>query len=251
MTDRIRWRVLSQLRDDPRRRHFEWRRALRTAALVAALAALLTMAAYALGLFRMNARMVPKNYTIHGQWVDRDGQGNIIRVQDLSYPGANFVLTFDCNGEAKTIEFRPRWLPSAGRGWSAGRGVWSGSTEDWYTHFSSEDAMGYSGAISYQISCFYAVPSYQLVMQFESEIVEKTNWDELEILKLINQNPYWGDDNYILIFSPSDGYLIRIGGHCSMDELEQIARALEVRVTDQKVEYNPDYSIGIMNVGRG
>lgn len=251
MTDRIRRRVLSQLKNDTRRRHFAWHRALRTVALATGLAALLTMAAYALGLFRMNARMVPPNYTVHGQWIERDAQGNVIRIQDLYYPGANFVLTFDCNAEAKAIEFSPHWVPSEGHGWSYERSAWSDSTNDWYTHFGSEDANGTTGAITYQISCFYAVPGFQLVMQFESEIVEETTWDELEIMKLINHNPYWGDDNYILMFSPSDGYLIRVGGHCSMDELEQIARALQVRVTDRKVEYDPDFSIGIMNVGRG
>ena len=36
-----------------------------------------------------------------------------------------------------------------------------------------------------------------------------------------------------------------------METLEKIAQDLEVRILDEEVEYNPDYNIGIINIGRG
>ena len=72
-----------------------------------------------------------------------------------------------------------------------------------------------------------------------------------EITELINHNPYWGDDNYVLMFNPEYGYMIRVAGGLSMETLEKIAQDLEVRILDEEVEYNPDYNIGIINIGRG
>ena len=37
----------------------------------------------------------------------------------------------------------------------------------------------------------------------------------------------------------------------SMETMERIADELEIRTTDELVEFNPDYNIGIINIGRG
>ena len=95
------------------------------------------------------------------------------------------------------------------------------------------------------------MPDYQLVMMYPSEILEETTWGEYEVTKVLNHNPYWGDDNYVLLFSPEYGYLIRVGGSMDMETMEHIARELEVQITDEEIAYDPDFNIGIVNVGRG
>jgi len=112
----VRRRVLREIRQDPRRKSFSSRRASRVALLAAAMALLFTATAWAAGLFRLHANLVPSNELIHGQWIERDEAGNITCVQDLYYPDANLFFTFDCETAPHVAVFRPRWLPSAGRG---------------------------------------------------------------------------------------------------------------------------------------
>lgn len=243
ITANIQRRVLAQIKDDQRRKHFAVRRALSIALVAAVLVTLLTATAYALGLFRLNKNHIPEEVTVHGEWIERDSEGNITHVQNMDYTNTNLTFTYDCEGTPRYVEFKPGWLPIPGNTPGADQG-------GWYSYFGN-DGNSASSQIPYKIECFYAVPGYQLVMMFESEITEETTWNGYEVTKLVNHNPVWGDDNYILLFSPEHGYMIRVGGGLDMETMERIAKDLEVRITDEEVKYNPDYNIGILNVGRG
>ena len=240
-TANIQRRVLARIKDDQRRKRFALRQALSIGLIAAVLISLLTATAYALGLFKLNKNTVPENYVAHGQWIERDADGEITNVQELRYPGANLVFTFEGEAVPHRAEFKPGWLPMEGFGWG---------NDGWYSYYGNEGDSA-EGQIPYKIEVFYALPGYQLVMMYESEIVEESVWGEYEVTKLVNHNPYWGDDNYVLLFSPEHGYMIRVGGCLDMETLERIARNLDVRITDEEVTYNPDYNIGIINVGRG
>ena len=242
LTAKIQRRVLAQIKDDQRRKHFARRQALSIAIIAAVLVSLLTVTAYALGLFKLNKNHIPEEVTVHGEWIERDSAGNITDVQDMQYPDTNLVFTYDCEATPHYVEFKPGWLPMEGRGWTTDDG--------WYYHY-GYDGDSAEGQILYQIELYYALPGYQLVMMFQSDIVEESNWGEYEVTKLINHNPYWGDDNYVLLFNPEYGYMIRVGGGLDMETMEKIAKDLEIQITDEEVEYNPDYNIGIINVGRG
>ncbi len=251
MTAKIQRRVLAQIKDDQRRKHFAMRQALSIAIIAAVLVSLLTVTAYALGLFKLNKNHIPEEVTVHGEWIERDSEGNITDIQNLQYPGANLVFTYDCEAVPHYVEIKPGWLPTEGRGW--GEQGWG--TEGWFQFYHDEGDSA-CGQILYNVDVFYAVPGFQLVMMYQSEIVEETTWGEYEVTKIINHNPHWndgagGDDNYVLLFSPEHGYMIRVGGCLDMETLEKIAQNLEVRILDEEVEYDPDYNIGIINVGRG
>ena len=71
------------------------------------------------------------------------------------------------------------------------------------------------------------------------------------VTKIINHNPNAGDENYVLLFSPEYGYMLRVGGSLDLETLEKIAQDLEVLITDEEVSYDPDYNIGCINIGRG
>ena len=57
--------------------------------------------------------------------------------------------------------------------------------------------------------------------------------------------------NYVILFSEEYGYLLTISGTADFETLEHIARELEIDVTDELYEYDPDFNIGILNLGRG
>ena len=241
-TARIQKRVLMQIRGDSRRRRYTVRRTVSFVLIAAVLVSLLTATAYALGVFQMHKNQTSEGEEIHGQWIERDEQGNISYVQDMRYPDANLSFTYDCETTPRRVRFKPGWLPmESNDNW----------TEDgWYHRLGNIGDDG-SGSIPYLIECFYAAPDYQLVMMYPSEILEETTWGEYEVTKILNHNPYWGDDNYVLLFSPGYGYMIRVGGSMDMETMEHIARELEVQITDEEIVYDPDFNIGIVNVGRG
>lgn len=241
LTAKIQRRVLAQIKDDQRRKHFAMRQALSIAIIAAVLVSILTVTAYALGLFKLNKNHIPEEVTVHGEWIERDSEGNITDIQDMRYPDTNLTFTFECEKLPKLVQFKPGWLPMDGFGFG---------DDGWY-HYYGNDGDSSATQIPYKIEIFYAKPGFQLVMMYDSEIVEETTWGEYEVTKLINHNPYWGDDNYVLLFSPDNGFMIRVGGGLDMETMEKIAQNLEVRILEEEVEYNPDYNIGIINVGRG
>lgn len=239
-TEKLRRRVLAQIRDDGRRRRFVLRRALSTALIAAVLVSLLTATAYALGLFRLNKNHIPDDVTVRGKWIERDGEGNIAEVQILEYTDTNLVFSFEAETAPRRVEFKPGWLPMEGFG-DGGSG--------WYHYFGNDGESG-EARIPYKIEIFYAIPGFRLVMMYQSEIVEETSWGEYELVKLVN-HASWGDDNYVLLFHPAQGYMIRVGGCLDMETLEKLAKDLEIRLTDEEVTYDPDFNIGIINIGRG
>ena len=58
-------------------------------------------------------------------------------------------------------------------------------------------------------------------------------------------------ENYVFMFSPDEGYLINIGGTADMETLEHIARDLDVRVTEEIVDYGPEFYVDLLNIVRG
>lgn len=252
MTASIQRRVLARIKDDQRRKHFAVRQTLSIVLIAAVLVSLLTVTAYALGFFKLNTTLLrAEDEHPHGRWIERDGRGQIIDIQDMDYPDTNLVFTFDGEATPHYIEFKPGWLPMNPDMWAREPENWENL---WYTHLGCDGGTAI-GHIHYLIDVFYAVPDFQFVMMYQSEIVEETTWGDYEITKLVNHNPYWGDghtdDNYVMVFSPEHGYMIRIGGGLDMETLEKIAQNLEVRILDKEVIADPDYNIGCLNIGRG
>ncbi len=243
MTASIHRRVLARIRNDQRRKHYAVRQTISMILIAAVLISLLTATAYALGLFKLNKNHIPDGVTVHGEWIERDAEGNITYIQNMNYTDTNLVFTYDCESTPHYVEFKPGWLPSD-------PSLQVGENEEWYFHM-IDDGSSEVGHILYNIDVFYAVPGFQLVMMYPSEILEESLWEGYEVTKLINHNPVTGDDNYVLLFDPEHGYMIRVGGGLDMDTLEKIAQNLEIRILDEEVDYDPDYNIGIINVGRG
>lgn len=287
MSQRVKARVMAELR--PRRRVHLLRRTARLTLLVAAVLLLFGAAAYAAGLFRVAAEELRPDASTPQFWLLHDENGDEISL----FVGDEFehALAFSFSGDTppREVEFRPSWLPEAPTFWLPEaqpnpdpNGTptldWCPGEDDWYRYLIDDreqeardtwtDGDGEVNAgIPYLIVVEYAFDKQILVLNGETEIVKHEFWEDFEVYEIrcakdiYLPGPEGGErqhvqswENYVLLFSLTDGYMINIGGTLPMEELEHIARTLEVRVTDRALSYpNPtgDYWYSLINIVRG
>lgn len=212
---------------------------IRITALVAVLAVLFTVSAYATGLF--SQKLTKASGSVSGEWIWHNEDGTL-EVQKMKYPEAGYVLTAEDTGSIPNrIELKANWLPSN----TENVGKWGA-----YLH----DDGGFEGPVPYGVAVYYAIPGFTAVLNGDVEILGEETWENYQVTRLTaawNLEHGLGVQNFILLKDDEHGYIISIGGGDDFETLEHIARELEVRDTGVPVEYNPDFNIGIMNVGRG
>lgn len=214
-------------------------RVIRIVALVAVLAVLFTVSAYATGLF--SQKFTKANGTVSGEWIWHNEDGTL-EVQKMNYPEAGYVLTAENMGSIPNrIELKANWLPSN----TQNVGKWGA-----YLH----DDGGFEGPVPYGVAVYYAIPGFTAVLNGDVEILSEETWGEYKVTKLTaawNLEYGLGVQNFILMKDEEHGYIISVGGGDDFETLEHIARELEVRDTGEPVNYDPNFNIGIMNIGRG
>ena len=243
---RIKDMVMGQIRKQERARGFQARRWIRTLALVAAIAAMLTATAYAAGLFQLHMDRPDPETEVSGTWIERNEDGSIEHMQTLRYPDAGFVFTFESEVSPHRVQFKPGWLPEHSEGPEFGEP----DAEGWYDYLSDN---GVDRQIPYVIHVIYMCQGYTLVLNGDCEVVKEGKQDDYTLREIrASWNPEHIDDgNYLLLIDEEEGYAIVVSGTNSMEDMERIAENLEIRVTDEEVNFNPDYNIGILNFGRG
>ena len=101
-------------------------------------------------------------------------------------------------------------------------------------------------------------PASKGVLNGKTEIVKQENWDGWEITEIVSDYTESknfcsrGTVNYIFMFDPERGYLVKVCGTDSMETLEKIAENLEIRESDTPpYEYPFSEEIGYLDLGRG
>ena len=225
-----------------------------TLALAAVLLLALGAGAYAAGLFGMNVRPATEEELELGAYPVRDEEGNWDYEAGPQLPADGLTFTWEGDTPVYKVEFRPGWLPQfPNHVWRDGVEVrWN--AEDWQTYlwrdrgqFGSYGDLG----VQYQISLYYAEPGKRLTLWGEYQTVETDTWDDLSVTKVeMLYMEERGPENYVILFSESQGYMVVIGGSDDLETLEHIARELEIRQTDELAE--PGQSgWGMLNIGRG
>ena len=225
-----------------------------TLALAAVLLLALGAGAYAAGLFGMNVRPATEEELQPGSYYIRDEEGNWDYEAGPQLPADGLTFTWDGDTPVYKVEFRPGWLPAfPNHVWRDGVEVrWN--AEDWQTYlwrdrgqFGSYGDLG----VQYQISLYYAEPGKRMTLWGEYQTVETETWDDLSVTKVeMLYMEERGPENYVILFSESQGYMVVIGGSDDLETLEHIARELEIRQTDELAE--PGQSgWGMLNIGRG
>ncbi len=236
---RIKETVMKHIQEEKRGRGTGARRVIRLVALVAVLATLFTVTAYATGLF--NQKLTKASGTVSGTWTWHNEDGSV-EVQRMNYPEAGYILTAEDTGLIPNkIELKANWLPSR-----------TEQVGQWLPRI--YDDGGFEGPVPYQICTHYAIPGFTLVLNGDCRIVKEETWENYQVTELSaawNLEYGMGVQNFVLLRDEEHGYIISVGGDQSFETLEHMAKELEVRDTGVPVDYDPNFNIGIMNIGRG
>ena len=226
-----------------------------TLALAAALLLALGVTAYATDLFGMNVRPATEEELELGAYPVWDEEGNVDYEAGPQLPADGLTFTWDGDTPVYRVEFRPGWLPQfPNHAWDiTGVAEVAWRAENWYCNLSHDMGRGGYGdlGICYQISLCYAEPGKRMTLFGEYQTVETETWGDLSVTKVeMRYMEERGPENYVILFSESQGYMVVIGGSEDLETLEHIARELEIRHTDELVE--PGQSgWGMLNIGRG
>lgn len=238
------------------RRQLRRRNIIRTVLIAAVIAALMTVTAFAAGLFSMERHKVEEGEEVSGYWRFYDKEGNLTEQQEWTYPEASIVFTFYGPEEEYNMpEFRFGWLPEEGE------------------HYEEQKSMSEGWMYSYGLMCqcdiipcqagVMSVPvkGYRGVLNGEATVLKEEVWDCWDVTEI--QVDYsncttvrWPKPvNYIYMFDQERGYLAYVRGCDGMETLEKIARNMEIRESDAP---DPGYGspldeiqIGTFDLGRG
>ena len=238
------------------RRRLRRRNIIRTVLIAAVIAALMTVTAFAAGLFSMERHKVEEGEEVSGYWRFYDKEGNLTEQQEWTYPEASIVFTFYGPEEEYNMpEFRFGWLPEEGE------------------HYEEQKSMSEGWMYSYGLMCqcdiipcqagVMSVPvnGYRGVLNGEATVLKEEVWDCWDVTEI--QVDYsncttvrWPKPvNYIYMFDQERGYLAYVRGCDGMETLEKIARNMEIRESEAP---DPGYGspldeiqIGTFDLGRG
>ncbi len=238
-------------------RQIRRRKVLRIALIAAVIAALMTVTAFAAGLFTMERHQVEDSEEVSGYWRFYDEEGNLTEAQKLTYPDAGIVFTFygPEDGEYNRPEFRFGWLPEEGEHYEEQKS----RSEGWMYSYGQ---MCHCDIISCQAGVMSVpVNGYQGVLNGEATVLKEETWDcwavtEVQVDYTDSKMVRWQEPvNYIYMFDEERGYLAYVKGCDDMDTLEKIAKNMEIRESDTpNTSYgNPldEIQIGIFDLGRG
>lgn len=233
--------------DNKKTKHFRTKRII-TFALAAALIIALGTIAYA-AVFSMERRVPDSSETFRINW-EENPEGH------LDWSDAKLAVTFPETAESREIEFRPGWLPDEmaalkSEAWS------SWLTAERLPFQSSPDyAPAYQNMIqpllinTYYMSMFNDGGALLLLYHEPGEITEE-HWDELgvDVMRFCGRQHFDAiperdipertlEQNIILLSNPEAGWVLRVCGEISMDELIKIAKNIEVRETGNILTYD-------------
>ena len=195
------------------RRQLRRRNIIRTVLIAAVIAALMTVTAFAAGLFSMERHKVEEGEEVSGYWRFYDKEGNLTEQQEWTYPEASIVFTFYGPEEEYNMpEFRFGWLPEEGE------------------HYEEQKSMSEGWMYSYGLMCqcdiipcqagVMSVPvkGYRGVLNGEATVLKEEVWDCWDVTEI--QVDYsncttvrWPKPvNYIYMFDQERGYLAYVRG---------------------------------------
>lgn len=222
------------------------RRVFRAVLLIAAALAALGVTAYATGVFSQHLEQPAEGETVKVRYsvVEPDGswgEGGELEARDVG-----LVVSFDGTAESE-IEFHANWLPEKPMPFT------NGPADGYYSHLDSytDDP---TDLIPYQVSTYYAYPGFKVIVFGEVDIVKEETWGELEVTEFVQTRTTGAGQtlvtNFVLLFNPSEGWMLSVGGYEDLETLEHIARELDVRQTgvrpeEQDLEHNDFTSLGV------
>lgn len=228
---------------------------IRTVLMVAVIATLMTVSAFAAGLFTMNRKEVTEDEEVFGYWRYLDEDGNVYEEQKFVYPDAGMVFSFtgpEVQEQSNLLKVKANWLPCDPDPGTVDKEGWS------FYLTRQTDCSDLPYIVTASVVDTHGSRS---VLNGKATVVKEEDWDNWHVLEIYcdyTQTEFgkaWDSANYILMFDEDTGWLINVKGTESMEVLEKIARNLEVCESDtpQPFPANADMEnwIGTMDIGRG
>ena len=237
-------------------------RTMRTLLIAAVLVSLLTVTAFAAGLFSVKDRPAEKDetYTIHWEASEWHPDSSVT-WKDLKH-----VFKFEGPEESRKVEFRPGWLPFEP---NEAVNAWSKTEDGWYIRLVSECAPEVDpSSENYQPYCvnvYYAPQFYNdgamILMYATPDERTKEDWGEYKVMKfhaeqVIPANEYREETHlnyyYVILFNQDNGEIVVVAGTSDMETVEHVARELEIRRTDEIVRSSDfENNAVFIDVGQG
>ena len=225
---------------------------LRTLLIAAVIMALMSVTAYAAGLFNMNGRKTAEDevFPVHFYTEEGDISGN--------WKGT-YALKFDGPDVCQAVRCRFNWLPdrysTVGKvdeeGWLNSFG-WDGDPTK--IPHGTHMELGVPGVYAdFVIVDVYYAPQFDdggalILLSSEPENITEETWDQLSVVRF--QAPYrysdWNADgepeeltvtaNFLVLFHPDEGWILTLRGVCPEEELLEIARNAEIEQTEEVVK---------------
>ena len=218
-------------------RHFAGKRVLVAALAVVLALALAVGAMAAAGVFRMNIREADPAESFAGP-TGSDINGN---PATYHWEGAKLVFNFEGSDTCSKIRFKPSYMPYTPNSYFSFL-----NSDGSYSRISCEGTSG--GGRSNQpclIEVRYA-PMFtdggSLLLLYADDVSEiaEDEWNGCRVTKFrthkVLSDSNIVDCSYIVMHQPEQGYIITVSSmEDNLDELEQIARGLEIEQTDETV----------------
>ncbi len=215
------------------------RRAL-TLALAAALVLALTVGALAAtGVFQMHIREAAPEEAFAGPSVTQENGETLTYTWD----GAKLVFNFEGPEECNRIRFKPDYLPYDVNPFFSVR-----DADGWYRGLSCEGRGGGSEQPC-RIDVYYA-PMFlnggNLLLLYADCVteIEEEEWNGCRVTKFqtewentnFPEGTHVVDCSYYILYQPEQGYILTVSSmQDNPDELEQIAKSLQIEQTDEIV----------------
>lgn len=242
------------------------RKMSRTLLIAAVAAALLALSVLAVMLYSASDRRVEQGETFSINWDSPGGQ--------LELKNATYAMEFEGPEECPEMEFRPGWLPvDKDSGFNSEINAWA-EHDGWYKRLTCEGTEPSERPETYRdvgqpclIELWYA-PQFRdggalVLLDYEPEEVHREQWGEREMTYFHAQFSYTAgngmeytmEQNYVIQFSPADGWIIvcsQQGGEDTMPDLLRVAKELELRPTGNTIR-STDFADNnvVMNGGVG
>ena len=243
--------------DEKQVKYLRTRRVI-TLAIAAVLLLSLSIAAYA-AFFSMTRRVPEKSETFRINW-EPNPSGYI------DWSDAKLAVTFPETAESKEIEFRPGWLPYELPSELPGCHPWQNlSSDTWFQRLTSEDLAFADGPQSvpayrdmmqpllietYSMSMFNNGGA-MLLLYYTPEQITEEHWDEQDVdvmyfhatqhfdaVPEYNMPERTIGQNIVVLSNAEGGWVVRLAGEISMDEMLEVARNLEIRETGKTMTYD-------------
>lgn len=196
--------------------------------------------------FVMDKQQVPTGETEIAAMVSQLPTGET-EEDDIIFEDVAMTFSFSSDHIPNEVWVKPDYLPDIPEDLNPDFMV--EGDPGWYQYLSGE--YGFTDPIPWQISVIHARDDTKLLLFGTLESEEEDTWDGLQVTEVAISID-GRHENYVILFDPENGYMITVAGTMEFDELEKIAKGLEIRVTDDPVSMSAlEKGASMLNIGRG